>query len=71
MDNILAHDYFQVTPDFAAYWDIQRRIDEEFKDVDNWHRKAILNTANMGWFSADRTIRGYARDIWKALPDGA
>nr|WP_272944964.1 glycogen/starch/alpha-glucan phosphorylase [Kordiimonas gwangyangensis] len=71
VDNILAHDYFQVTPDFAAYWDIQRRIDEEFKDVDNWHRKAILNTANMGWFSADRTIRGYARDIWKALPDGA
>jgi len=71
VDNILAHDYFQVTPDFAAYWDIQRRIDEEFKDVDNWHRKAVLNTANMGWFSADRTIRGYARDIWKALPDGA
>lgn len=68
-DNILAHDYFQVTPDFQAYWDIQRRIDDEFKDVDNWHRKAILNTANMGFFSADRTIRGYARDIWQALPD--
>lgn len=71
VDNILAHDYFQVTPDFDAYWETQRMVDEEFKDTDNWHRKAILNTANMGWFSADRTIRGYARDIWKALPDEA
>ncbi|WP_417458855.1 glycogen/starch/alpha-glucan phosphorylase [Kordiimonas sp.] len=69
VDNVLAHDYFQVTPDFDAYWDTQRKVDAEFKDVDNWHRKAILNTANMGWFSADRTIRGYAKDIWKALPN--
>lgn len=69
VDNVLAHDYFQVTPDFDAYWETQRKVDAEFKDVDNWHRKAILNTANMGWFSADRTIRGYAKDIWKALPD--
>ncbi|WP_417450862.1 glycogen/starch/alpha-glucan phosphorylase [Kordiimonas sp.] len=69
VDNILAHDYFQVTPDFNAYWDTQREVDAEFKDTENWHRKAILNTANMGWFSADRTIRGYAKEIWKALPD--
>ncbi len=69
VDNILAHDYFQVTPDFDAYWNIQRQIDIAFKDTEEWHRKAILNTANMGWFSADRTIRGYATDIWKALPE--
>ncbi|MFC4347793.1 glycogen/starch/alpha-glucan phosphorylase [Kordiimonas lipolytica] len=67
VDNVLAHDYFQVTPDFQAYWDIQRKIDGEFKDQDTWQRMAVLNTANMGWFSADRTIRGYANDIWKAL----
>jgi len=69
VDNILAHDYFQVVPDFEAYWNIQREIDQAFKKEDEWHRKAILNTANMGWFSADRTIRGYATDIWKAMPD--
>jgi starch phosphorylase len=31
-----------------------------------WYRKAILNTANMGWFSADRAVFDYARDIWGA-----
>ena len=69
VDNVLAHDYFQVTPDFEAYWQTQREIDEAYKDQVSWQRMAILNTANMGWFSSDRTIRGYAKDIWKALPD--
>lgn len=67
VDNVLAHDYFQVTPDFQAYWDTQRRVDEAFADQDNWQRMAILNTANMGFFSSDRTITGYAKDIWNAL----
>jgi starch phosphorylase len=33
-----------------------------------WHRKAILNVANVGAFSSDRTIREYARDIWQIQP---
>ncbi len=68
VDNILAHDYFQVTPDFDAYWQMQRHVDSVFADKDTWHKKAILNTAKMGWFSADRTIRSYAEQIWDALP---
>lgn len=67
VDNILAHDYFQVTPDFASYWDMQRVVDRAFADQTDWQRKAVLNTANMGWFSSDRTIKGYANDIWGAL----
>ncbi len=66
LDNIKNHDYFQVIPDFEAYWDIQRKIDDVYKTKDVWAQMAILNTAKMGWFSSDRTIRGYARDIWRA-----
>ena len=36
-----------------------------WRDRSLWWQKAILNTANIGWFSADRAIREYARDIWR------
>jgi starch phosphorylase len=64
LDNLKNHDYFQVTPDFEAYWDMQRHIDDVYRDKEKWAEMAILNTAKMGWFSSDRTIRGYAKDIW-------
>ena len=37
-----------------------------FRDPADWMRRAALNTARMGWFSSDRTIAGYAKDIWGA-----
>jgi len=58
------HDYFMVAADFDGYHAIQSTIDQAYGDRDSWMRKAILNSANMGWFSSDRTIRGYAADIW-------
>lgn len=66
LDNLKYHDYFQVIPDFEAYWAMQRHIDGVYKDTAKWAEMAILNTAKMGWFSSDRTIRGYAKDIWDA-----
>ncbi|NDB69606.1 MAG: hypothetical protein EB015_16700, partial [Methylocystaceae bacterium] len=42
----------------------QRRIDEIWNNRTEWSIKTILNTINMGWFSSDRTIREYAREIW-------
>jgi len=45
---------------------IQRRIAAAWGQRDDWTRQAVLNTARMGRFSSDRTIRGYARDIWDA-----
>jgi len=66
LDNLNHHDYFQVVPDFEAYWDMQRHIDSVYKDTSKWAEMAIMNTAKMGWFSSDRTIRGYAKDIWDA-----
>ena len=68
VDNLRNHDWFMVCADFAAYRTIQRRIDEVWREPEDWTRRAVLNTARMGRFSSDRTIRGYARDIWDATP---
>jgi starch phosphorylase len=60
------HDWFLVTADFDDYWRTQRRIDERWRQPDGWWRSAVLNTANMGYFSSDRSIREYAEQIWRA-----
>ncbi|MGI9420240.1 MAG: glycogen/starch/alpha-glucan phosphorylase [Geminicoccaceae bacterium] len=64
VDGLLAHDYFLVTADFDAYGEAQREVDLRYGQPDQWYRQVVLNTAHAGWFSSDRTIRGYARDIW-------
>ena len=63
-DNLMTSDWFMVTADFAAYCAAQRDVDAMWRDTPSWRAKAIRNVANMAWFSADRTIREYARDIW-------
>lgn len=62
------HDYFLVTCDFDSYFEAQRTVDTAYRNRENWVRMAVLNTARMGWFSSDRTIAGYARDIWGVSP---
>ena len=62
--NLMTNDYFLVTADFDAYEKMQRGVDAAYGARDEWFRKAVLNTAHTGWFSSDRTIRGYASDIW-------
>lgn len=64
MDGLTHSDWFMVTADFDAYASAQRRVDRLWHDRHAWVEKTILNTANMAWFSSDRTIREYARDIW-------
>jgi glycogen phosphorylase len=71
IEQLLGHDYFMVTADFARYAQAQQAVDEAFRDPQMWWRQAIINTANVGWFSSDRTIRDYAHEIWGALPSGA
>ncbi|SDD76310.1 glycogen/starch/alpha-glucan phosphorylase [Rhodospira trueperi] len=61
-------DHFMVLADFRAYVDAQARVDDLFRDPDAWARKAILNVARMGYFSSDRSIHTYARDIWNVAP---
>jgi starch phosphorylase len=57
-------DWFMVAADFDAYSAAQRRVDEIWSDKTKWNGMAIRNTANVGWFSSDRTIRQYAGEIW-------
>ncbi|MCR9072341.1 MAG: glycogen/starch/alpha-glucan phosphorylase [Alphaproteobacteria bacterium] len=65
VDNLRGHDWFMVCADFDAYYAAQRAVDAAWADKDAWARSAVLNTAPMGWFSSDRTIRGYAKDVWE------
>ncbi|MBF8754260.1 glycogen/starch/alpha-glucan phosphorylase [Pseudomonas guariconensis] len=67
VDSLVAYDRFLVCADFDAYWDAQRRVEALWHAPQDWWRMAVLNTARMGWFSSDRTIREYASEIWKAL----
>lgn len=69
-DNVSGPDFFLVASDFSDYWRASREADAAFKDTSShmWTRMAALNTARSGWFSSDRTIGGYARDIWQVSP---
>ncbi len=64
VDSLIHGDWFMVATDFAAYAKAQGEVSGLWATHDRWTEKAILNTVNMGWFSSDRTIRDYARDIW-------
>jgi len=61
------HDWFMCAADFDSYAAAQRSIDARWEDVAGWRASAIRNIANVGWFSSDRTISEYAKDIWKVL----
>lgn len=64
-------DIYFVLKDFAEYRKAQEKISKEYKDQDSWLRKSLINIANSGKFSSDRTILDYAENIWniqKNLP---
>jgi starch phosphorylase len=57
-----------VLADFEAYVECQRRASLSYIDPEGWTRKCILNVAQMGIFSSDRTVEEYAQDIWGVRP---
>ncbi|MBL8908653.1 MAG: glycogen/starch/alpha-glucan phosphorylase [Rhizobiales bacterium] len=64
VDLLYNSDWFMVVADFAAYLEAQAEVDRLWMRPAKWHAMTIANTANMAWFSADRTIRDYAWEIW-------
>lgn len=59
-------DYYCVLADYRSYIDCQFSVSDVYKDKEEWVKRSIMNTANMGKFSSDRSIREYAEDIWGA-----
>ena len=64
IDNLLRYDRFLVTADFDSYCAKQDEVAALWRTPERWWRTAILNIANVGWFSSDRTIAEYATDVW-------
>ena len=59
------HDYYQSFADFRSYVEAQKAVDKKYQDRDAWIASTIQNMVNMGFFSSDRTILEYAKNIWK------
>lgn len=61
-------DPWMTLADFRAYVDAQQQVARAWQDQASWTRMSILNTASSGFFSTDRTMQEYNRDIWKLQP---
>ncbi|MFZ2653983.1 MAG: glycogen/starch/alpha-glucan phosphorylase [Victivallales bacterium] len=61
-------DYYMSIADFESYNSVQEEVSRTYLDQNEWHKKALMNIANMGRFSSDRTIREYSNEIWNIKP---
>jgi glycogen phosphorylase len=68
VESLLTRDDYMLLADYQAYVDCQQRVSDAYSDQNSWTRMSILNSARVGRFSSDRSIREYCRDIWKVRP---
>lgn len=62
---LLNKDWFMTFPDFRAYCQAKEQALSDYQDRTGWAKKMLVNISQAGYFSSDRTIREYNRDIWK------
>ncbi len=67
-DALRQRDDYLACADYRAYMECQDDIDRQYRDREHWSRMSIRNVARIGYFSSDRAIREYCRDIWKTEP---
>jgi len=68
VDSLLNRDEYLLCADYASYIECQKQVSHAYYDQNRWIRMSILNSARIGYFSADRTIREYAQDTWQVQP---
>jgi glycogen phosphorylase len=68
VDNLLNSDPYMLLADYQSYIDCQDAVSAAYRNQDSWVKMSILNTARMGKFSSDRSIREYCQDIWQVRP---
>lgn len=68
VDSLMQKDEYLLFADYQSYLDCQEQVSQAYRNQENWTRMSILNTARMGFFSSDRTIRDYCQDIWNVEP---
>ena len=61
-------DHYKVLADFQSYCDAHDRLDKAYSDRERWGRMSLMNTANAGFFSSDRSVKEYATRIWNLKP---
>ena len=64
-NELLNKDWFMTFPDFAAYCRTKEKAFSDYDDRASWAKKMLVNISRAGYFSSDRTIEEYNRDIWK------
>ena len=64
-NELLNKDWFMTFPDFNAYCQVKEKALSDYEDRTSWARKMLVNISRAGYFSSDRTINEYNRDIWK------
>jgi starch phosphorylase len=68
VDSLLGDDPWMLVADFRAYVECQAAVERCYLDPERWTRMSILNTARTGFFSSDRSIADYCRDVWRTSP---
>ena len=65
-DEIMNHnDQYFILKDLPSYIEAQEKIEALYKDRKKWNHMSVMNIANSGYFTSDRTIESYAKEIWK------